>query len=74
MYLRVGNSDSTEDSAGGCRASESRIFWGYDPNGCVCSGVNTGADCSDLWGNAAPACYKKKISFIEFKKWTKKLI
>jgi len=56
MYLRVGNSASTEDSASGCRESESRIFWGYGLNGCVCTGVNTGADCSDLEGNGAPAC------------------
>lgn len=56
MYLRVGNSDSAEDSAVGCRVSESRMFWGYDPNGCDWSGVNMGADCSDLGGNTAPAC------------------
>lgn len=48
IYLSVGNSDSAEDSAVSCLASKSRMFGGYEANGCVCGGVNTGADCSDL--------------------------
>ena len=79
MYLRAGNSDSAEGSAASCWATVSRIFWGYDDNGCVCSGVNTGADCLDLWGNAAPACWNKQILYrkkgidkqIKFKKFMK---
>lgn len=47
-YLSVGNSDSAEASAASGRASASRMFGGYEVNGCVCGGVNTGADCSDL--------------------------
>lgn len=61
MYLSDGNSGSAEDSAVSCRSSELRKFWGYDANGWVCGGVNTGADCSDLLGNTAPARWNKQI-------------
>lgn len=63
MHLRAGNSESADDSAVSCWAKVSRIFWGYDDNGCVCSGVNTGADRSDLWGNIAPARWNKQILY-----------
>lgn len=61
MYVRVGNSGSAEDSAVSCRTSALCKFWGYDANGCVCGGVNTGADSSDLLGNTAPARWNKQI-------------
>ena len=58
MNLNVGNSDSVDGSAASWRTSELRRFWGYEVNGCVCGGVNTGVALSDLCGNTAPARWR----------------
>lgn len=61
MYLKSGKSEPMEDSGASWWESELREGWEYDAKGCVCGGVNTGTDLSDLWGNTAPArWYTKK--------------